>query len=147
MLVKLKDVCKIKPGYAFNSNDFGHGAAKCIKITNISFSIQETELINVEENDKLKDFIVNDGDIIMSMTSATQIGKIGRLRKHTHTIYLNQRLCKFEADETKINKDYLFFVLSQNNFNKFIRSSADSKSLQQILVIILLVNLHLNYPI
>lgn len=131
MLVKLKDVCKIKPGYAFNLNDFGHGAAKCIKITNISFSIQETELINVEENDKLKDFIVNDGDIIMSMTSATQIGKIGRLRKHTHTIYLNQRLCKFEADETKINKDYLFFVLSQNNFNKFIRSNADSKSLQQ----------------
>ena len=131
---KLYDICDIIPGYAFKSQDFNSGDCKVIKIADIKEIINCEELGNVDadaDDEKLSKYKVQNGDFIMSMTSATQIGKIGRITNCNSTTYLNQRLCKFIPKTDDINKMYIYYAISQKEFNTFIRNSADSKSLQQ----------------
>ena len=93
---KLKDYCQIIPGYAFKSSDFDKGYAKVIKIADICTHIDCSQLGTVCPTPKnLEKYKVQNGDFIMSMTSATQIGRIGVVENVVCDTYINQRLCKF----------------------------------------------------
>ena len=76
--------------------------------------------------EKLKKYIVSQGDYILAMTGAT-IGKIGRIE--SGTAYLNQRVLLFRA-KAGVDPDFLYYVLSSRDFQQYIFSHIDSESAQ-----------------
>ena len=130
--VCLSDVCNLVPGFAFKSSHFGKYHNKVIKITNINPPIVEMDdLIGVDltyyDPSKLDKFKAIRGDYVLAMTGAT-IGKLGRILKNE--AYINQRVLLFKPDMTRVDKDYLYYVLSHPIFNKFIFNHVDSETAQ-----------------
>ena len=130
--VCLSDVCDLVAGFAFKSQDFGNYENKVIKITNINPPYVDTEsLIGVDvskyDKQKLNKFMTFPGDYVLAMTGAT-IGKLGRLKKGC--AYVNQRVLLFKPVREKVNKDFLFYILSHPIFNKFIFNHLDSETAQ-----------------
>lgn len=129
--VFLDDVCDLIAGFAFKSNDFGDFDSKVIKITHITPPIVDMgSLSGVDltkyNTQKLEKFIAHEGDFVLAMTGAT-IGKIGRIEQGS--AYINQRVLLFKNSEA-IDKDYLYYVLQQYEFEQYILSHIDSQSAQ-----------------
>jgi type I restriction enzyme S subunit len=114
---RLGDVAKVIPGYAFKSKDWCKEGIPVIKIKNIvgDLSVDTVEADCVPSDiltDKLRKFVLDDGDILVAMTGATA-GKVGRLRcKRPHL--LNQRVAKLAPFDV----DSLFFwaVVSSDEY-------------------------------
>lgn len=128
--IKLSEVCNLIAGYAFKSCDFGDYPKKVVKITNIEppyVNMQALVGFNEKNYDikKLEKYRVSSSDYILAMTGAT-IGKIGRIR--LGNAYINQRVLKFCPK--KIDNDFLFYILSMNDFSKYIINNIDSESAQ-----------------
>lgn len=128
--IKLSEVCNLIAGYAFKSCDFGDYPKKVVKITNIEppyVNMQALVGFNEKNYDikKLEKYRVSSSDYILAMTGAT-IGKIGRIR--LGNAYINQRVLKFCPK--KIDNDFLFYILSTNDFSKYIINNIDSESAQ-----------------
>lgn len=142
---KLKEICEIIPGYAFKSSDFGNGFNMAIKITDINPPcINLSNINNVLSTPKDPRTRVVKGDFVMAMTGAT-IGKIGRLLQDVGNVYINQRVCKFEPKEN-VDKDFLFYLLSLDQFKKFIFANIDSSSAQPNIGHPTLYNYELSLP-
>lgn len=129
---RIGDVCKMIPGFAFKSNEFGKGSNVAIKIKDIQPPYVETKgADNVDisryDLDKLSKFIVHKGEFLLAMTGAT-IGKIGKYIDE-RPAYINQRVLKFQ-DTGFISYDYLYYYLSTNIFQSFILNHIDSQSAQ-----------------
>lgn len=128
--IKLSEVCNLIAGYAFKSCDFGDYPKKVVKITNIEppyVNMQALVGFNEKNYDikKLEKYRVSSSDYILAMTGAT-IGKIGRIR--LGNAYINQRVLKFCPK--KVDNDFLFYILSMNDFSKYIINNIDSESAQ-----------------
>lgn len=129
--VKLSQVCDLVAGFAFKSKDFGDYPDKVIKITHIippSVDMDNLSGVDIERYNKkkLQKYLVQEGDFVFAMTGAT-IGKIGRLRNGT--AYINQRVLTFR-NTSRIDKDYLYYVLLQKKFYQYVLSHIDSESAQ-----------------
>ena len=129
---KLGDVCRMIPGFAFKSNEFGTGSNLAIKIKDIQPPYVETK--NADNVDitrygleKLSKFIVHKGEFLLAMTGAT-IGKIGKYIDE-EPAYINQRVLKFQ-DTGFISYEYLYYYLSTDIFQSFILNHIDSQSAQ-----------------
>lgn len=130
--VFLSDVCTLIPGFAFKAQHFNDSDDKVIKITNITPpTVDMTNLSGVDisnyKKDTLSKFIAKTGDYVLAMTGAT-IGKLGMIK--SGTAYVNQRVLLFKPLENKINKSFLFYVLSHPTFNKYIFNHIDSETAQ-----------------
>ena len=130
--VFLSDVCTLTPGFAFKAQHFNDSDDKVIKITNITPpTVDMTNLSGVDisnyKKDTLSKFIAKTGDYVLAMTGAT-IGKLGMIK--SGTAYVNQRVLLFKPLENKINKSFLFYVLSHPTFNKYIFNHIDSETAQ-----------------
>jgi len=128
---KLSDVCELVAGFAFKSKDFGGYNNKVIKIANITPPyVQMDNLSGVDiskyDKSKLNKFKVTVGDYVLAMTGAT-IGKLGRIL--CDEAYINQRVLSF-SPQNSIDKKFLYYVLSQNKFNKYILNYTDSDTAQ-----------------
>ena len=130
--VFLSDVCTLIPGFAFKAQHFNDSDDKVIKITNITPpTVDMTNLSGVDisnyKKDTLSKFIAKTGDYALAMTGAT-VGKLGMIK--SGTAYVNQRVLLFKPLENKINKSFLFYVLSHPTFNKYIFNHIDSETAQ-----------------
>ena len=131
MTTTLAEICEMTPGFAFKSKDFGDYPDKVVKITQINpptvnmENLQGVDLSGYNK-EKLKKYIVSQGDYILAMTGAT-IGKIGRIE--SGTAYLNQRVLLFRA-KAGVDPDFLYYVLSSRDFQQYIFSHIDSESAQ-----------------
>jgi type I restriction enzyme, S subunit len=120
------DICTVKGGYAYKSNDFlPNGDFPIIKIKNIQenriVNMKDLQFISKEISDNTKEFWLSDGDIVMAMTGAT-VGKFGivvNLPKFDHSL-LNQRVAKFFSD----NIVFVFMILLREIFKKEIIDKA-----------------------
>ena len=129
--VCLADVCDLIAGYAFKSKDFGDFDDKVIKITHITPPIVDMNgLSGVDfskyNREKLKRYIAKSGDYVLAMTGAT-IGKIGRIVRGE--AYINQRVLLFKNKDA-IDKDFLYYVLLQHDFEQYVYNHIDSESAQ-----------------
>jgi type I restriction enzyme S subunit len=120
--VQLSEVCNLIAGFAFKSKDFGNYPDKVIKIANINppyINMNNSDGVNLESYDiaNLKKYIVREGDYVLAMTGAT-IGKIGKM-VYSYG-YLNQRVLLFKEKQGMIDKEFLYYVLSGNEFLPFI---------------------------
>ena len=129
--VCLADVCDLIAGYAFKSKDFGAFDDKVIKIAHITPpSVDMKGLSGVDlskyNREKLKRYIARSGDYVLAMTGAT-IGKIGRIV--CGEAYINQRVLLFQ-NKNSIDKDFLYYVLLQHEFEQYVYNHIDSESAQ-----------------
>ena len=126
---KLGEICTIVPGYAFKAADFGKGLNYVIKIKDIM-----PPYIDILHSEKVETIIdkkyeIKYGDFVMAMTGAT-IGKIGKLQIDSESkVYINQRVCKF-IPEAFCDKEYLYYKLNTQEFQRFIYNNVDSKLAQ-----------------
>ncbi len=121
------DLCKVINGYAFKSKDFQEtGNNGILKIRNVNGSI--VDIINTQfvASDVVKSvqekFRVLSGHILIAMTGA-EVGKIGIVPETDKSLWLNQRVGRFEpiVDSYLVFIYHLFNVL---NFTQAVRNSA-----------------------
>ena len=130
---RLGDICDLVAGFAFKSKDFGGYSNKVVKIADIQPPVVNTnELVGVDLSNydtvKLSKYLVSKGDYVLAMTGAT-IGKLGRITNDIEA-YINQRVLTFRPIESIVNKDYLYYQLCSDKFNKFILNHIDSETAQ-----------------
>lgn len=120
---KLGELAEVQNGYAFKSDEFEEKGVPVIKIKNIvtpkiEFS-GDTQFYAKEVNGRLKQFLINKGDILISMTGshlnqiASAVGKIGRYQ-HEFPALLNQRVGKiYVVNRELLDEDFLFYKLNR----------------------------------
>ena len=108
---KLGQVCNIRNGFAFKSNEFKNEGIPIIRIGEIKngiVDIRKAPLIN--QTNKFDAYIVKKNDILIAMSGATT-GKIGRYTLN-QVAYQNQRVGCFQPDSSKLDNDYLYQYLN-----------------------------------
>lgn len=96
------DVALAKGGYAFKGKSFVEKGNPVVKIKNITgdgrVDLNGAVCIDDEQARSTDRFKLNDGNLLMAMTGAT-VGKIGFVVTEGQSVYLNQRVAKFESDQ------------------------------------------------
>lgn len=125
-LYKLKDVTKLKNGYAFKSNQFTENEVPIIRINNLQNNkviIDKKICYPNEFLENNKQYEVKMNDILISMSGS--IGKISRYL-YTEPSLLNQRVGKFEITEVnKLDREYLFYFLRSDEFQRAVIKDAN----------------------
>jgi len=123
-LTPIKKFAEVQGGYAFKSSEYQQDyGVPLVRIQNIKdggIDLSKTIYINEKYLNRLENFLLNDKDILIAMTGAT-IGKVGRIYQNDLHAFLNQRVGKFIIDKTKINPDYLFYILQFEIFTDQIK--------------------------
>lgn len=119
---RLGDVCKLRNGYAFKSENFTSEGVPVIRISNIKDNeATVTKALKTNPSTVFEKFAVKKGDILIAMSGATT-GKFGRYNSEVKA-YQNQRVgCFVITDEEKISNDYLYLLL--NGLKRKIESDA-----------------------
>ncbi|MEZ0153381.1 MAG: restriction endonuclease subunit S [Candidatus Reddybacter sp.] len=96
------DIATAKGGYAFKGKSFVDTGYPVIKIKNITgdgrVDLTDAACIDADQAKVSERFKLSDGDLLMAMTGAT-VGKIGLVIVSGQSIYLNQRVAKFESEK------------------------------------------------
>ena len=130
----LGSIARVRSGYAFKSADMGETGAPIIKISNIDPPRILTELCErvsievIRAVPKIGRYKITEGDTLIAMTGAT-VGKVGRFPKTKEIHYLNQRVGKVSiVDDTVVDRDFIYYVLSRKVFSAQIFSQADGSA-------------------
>lgn len=109
---KLGEVCKLKNGYAFKSNNYENVGVPVIRISDINRGIVSSQkAVRVKSNEEYENYLVENNDILVAMSGATT-GKFG-IYKSTEKAYQNQRVGKFKIiDERALNNEFLFHQIN-----------------------------------
>ncbi|MDE4453965.1 restriction endonuclease subunit S [Psychrobacter sp. DAB_AL62B] len=119
---KLKYYSSIQGGYAFSSDSFTEEGVQILKIGNVyqnrlALERQPTFVPEVML-EALPDFIVKDGDILMSLTGT--LGKrdygFAVAIKDDGKYLLNQRVAKLNPADEKIDRDFLLNILWSESY-------------------------------
>jgi len=130
----LGTVASVRSGYAFKSSDMGREGHPLVKIGNIvppRVDITSCDRISKEviaNTPGAERYLLREGDILIAMTGATA-GKTGRFPATNEECFLNQRVGKvYSADNSSIDQEYLYQVLSRQGFADEILSLADGSA-------------------
>lgn len=120
-IVKLGEVCKVLPGFAFKSSLMGASGIPVLKIKNINDNLgvdtQDCQCIDeAYVPEKLAKFFVKKGDILLAMTGATA-GKFGRISTEGRYL-LNQRVAKIIP--VKADANYIWSCLSDSAYRNLL---------------------------
>jgi type I restriction enzyme S subunit len=114
---------KVRGGFAFKSELFQETGVPIVRISNIqNGSIQLSECPCYEEDSKLQQYIIRNGDILIAMSGATT-GKVGRFSPKMKDIYayLNQRVGKFEVkDRNKTDIEFFHQITHTPKFRHLV---------------------------
>jgi len=100
---KLGDLVSILSGYAFNSQFFNEGVGnKLIRIRDVMKSHSKTYYSGQYE----KKYLVNEGDMLITMDGEFNVAKW-----YGEPALLNQRVCKIDVIDKRLDIDYLFYFL------------------------------------
>lgn len=110
-LEPLSKYIRIVGGYAFKSSNYSSTGVPVIRISD--FNNERIILDNVKfyrESDDLKKYELHTGDIVIALTGGT-IAKLGIVQKGTGTLYLNQRVGKFEILNNDVfENEYVYWI-------------------------------------
>lgn len=131
-ILKVKNICRVKSGFAFKSQwwqDIGIPVIKIKDIKDNTIDLNDLSYVSKENADKAKQFYVNAGDLLIAMTGAT-IGKIA-LVPHTFKITVNQRVGKFFLGKNPLEySPFLFCLFLQEQIQEQITQIASSNAAQ-----------------
>lgn len=130
---KLGEIADITPGFAFKSKDFGLKGEFVVKIKDIippCIDLSNSDHVDLTnyDMDKLKKYLLSEGDYAVAMTGAT-IGKVGKMKTHQKA-YLNQRVAKIKAKDGFCD-DFVYYSINGDDFQTFIQNNIDSNSAQE----------------
>jgi len=135
---KLGDFTKVQNGFAFKSSDFKAKGIPIIKIKNITpptITFEEVQYYNEDIDDKLKPFILQKGDVIISMTGsnvnqmASAVGKVARYKSDLSAL-LNQRTGKIIIDSNIADSDYIYFYIARKEIQYYLAINASGSANQ-----------------
>lgn len=111
--LKFASICSLISGYNFNTNDYvTNGKFDIVTIGNVMddrYIEGDYKHVNFIPNSYVK---LSKGDLLISMT-----GNVGRCSYvNDNNKLLNQRLCKFECEDT--NKKFIYMITKTNSFKK-----------------------------
>ena len=130
---KLGEVCELLNGFAFQSKDY----VKSSNTMNFRMSqIRPGGGIDLDNNpkylpdsfrEKYKDYLLNDGDIVIAMTDMARETKIlgvpAIVKTDSRKLLLNQRVGKLcKIDQIRIFIPFLRFVLTSPQINAYYKS-------------------------
>lgn len=117
---KLGDICELLNGFAFKSSNYVQSGLRVIRITNVKKGYvidEEPQFYPLETQEELKKYILNKGDLLISLTG--NVGRVGILREDLLPAALNQRVgCLRVKDKSLVSLQYLFHLLNTNSFEK-----------------------------
>lgn len=120
-IIKLEKYINIIGGYAFKNTDFKSKGIPLIRIGNInSGHFKNTNLVFIEENQKLEKFKVFPNDIIISLTGTVgkdDYGNVCILGDSYSEYYLNQRNAKLVLTD-KIDKNFFLEIIKIKEVKK-----------------------------
>lgn len=121
--LKLADISTIYSGFAFKANELKANGIPVIKIANIqNRQVLKGCITSLPErlfNEKLKRFILSKDDILIAMTGAGSVGKIGKMRKVDGTYLVNQRVGIIKIDKQKANPEFIYQKLSCDYYEDY----------------------------
>jgi type I restriction enzyme S subunit len=121
----LGEVCDLLSGFAFKSGDaVEESSTQLVRMGNLYGNTLNLDRSPVFYPDSFaldyKRYILNEGDLIMSLTGTTgkqDYGYAVRIPKCSHALLMNQRIAKFESlDEELVDQAFLFYYLRSRAF-------------------------------
>jgi len=113
--VEMSEVCKIGRGFAFKSSDYVKEGILNFRVTNIGDNgkpdLSDSKHLPKDFIKKYEQFRLEPDDFVIVMVGATT-GKIGLITKDVLPALLNQNMWKFIPCGQKINKKYLYYLVS-----------------------------------
>ena len=123
-IITLGEIIDLQNGYAFNSSEYTNNGYFLMRITNVQEGFiqnKNPKYITISHDSKLKNFILNEGDILMSLTG--NVGRVGELKDVNLPAVLNQRVARIIIKSNlKVDKKYLFNLLNSDNLRDQIKS-------------------------
>jgi len=143
---ELKKFISVKNGHAFKSKLFQKNGIQIIRMSNIKMNLFEPHIKPVFYDEKNKDkflkYVIKKGDILISMTGTQGKRDYGYvcIVNNDSDYLLNQRIGKIELFNDKINKMFLYIIMSQKFFQDQVfkkstgvrQANISSKSLEEI---------------
>jgi type I restriction enzyme S subunit len=122
-VVRLGDFIDVIGGYAFKSHKFiDNGRFQVVKMANLyngTFDLNRSQsfLSTIEENER--EYILLDGDIIMSLTGTVGKDDYGNsvLLNHPDNLLLNQRVCRLRSDKS-FEQPFLYYLTKSSRFRQ-----------------------------
>ena len=133
--MKLKELCKIRHGFAFKGKDIiKDHTTKYVLVTpgnfNIGGGFKKDKCKYFSENGDIpKDYILKENDLIVTMTDLSvksdTLGYSALIPKDDNSIYLhNQRIgLVHDIDESKVLKDYLYWFMRTKKYQQEVVAS------------------------
>ena len=150
----LGEVCYVLNGYAFKSKDaITESNTQLLRMGNLYKNILDLDRKPVFYPDsfgeKFKDYLIKEGDLIMSLTGTvdkTDYGYTVKVPEIEVDLLLNQRIMKIEVHDPKVlNQDYLKnYLLSPGFLTKLYATSSGTR--QANLSSKTILTLSINYP-
>jgi len=130
---KIKYLGKFINGYAFNSNEFVEEGIRVMKISNIQTmktDWTDSSYISEKYYDKLKQFRVNENDLVFALTRPIiSTGIKATIIKDTEKILLNQRNTMLKPNSIVYIK-WLYFIILNNDFIQIFDNLIDKTGQQ-----------------
>lgn len=124
---KLKNICDIKSGYPFSSDNYiAKGIYGIITIKNVQngyIDIYTDNYINSIPNDLPQYCILKKGDILLSLTG--NVGRTGLI--YSDNLLLNQRVAKIILKQ-ECFYSYIYFLISNNYFRNILEQKSTGTS-------------------
>lgn len=122
----LGQVAKVRSGFAFKSKDWQSAGIPVVKIANVKngrLDMSGCSFVSEEVAQAAKGFILERGDILISMTG--YVGDVARVRLDDLPCALNQRVGRFHSfKRDKIHPEFLFFHLRDGQTRREIEQRA-----------------------
>ncbi|XAG70374.1 restriction endonuclease subunit S [bacterium 19CA06SA08-2] len=140
-LTTIGQYATVQGGYAFKSKDFQQsGYLPVLKIKNVRHGYVEYSdcaYVNMDIALACEKWRTRYGDILISMTGSgpsapeSLVGRVARVWESEPTALINQRVGKLVLKEGQaIDKDFLFYVLTQKTSQEFLVSNATGSANQ-----------------
>jgi type I restriction enzyme, S subunit len=118
----LAEVAKVFSGFAFKSTDLGEDGIPVVKIANIQDKrvLRESAEFFPERllTPKLERYWLQPDDILVAMTGAGSLGKVGKMRGIGGRYLVNQRVGIVRPDREKVVPEFLYQALSHDDYEK-----------------------------
>ena len=119
-MARLGDLCIVKSGYAFKSEQFSDEGIPVVRIGNITnngLSLDDAVYFGEEFWEKNQNYRVNQNDILIAMSGAT-VGKCC-LSESKERLLLNQRVAAITVSEG-INIKYIYHIINSDYFANYV---------------------------
>jgi len=128
----LGDLIVIQNGYAFKSADYTETGYFVIRIGNVQdgeITLANPKFIMLADK-KLERFILNEGDILISLTG--NIGRVGIIQEGQLPAVLNQRVARIAIKGLSADRDFLFRFLLSRNFRESLQEAGHGAAQQNV---------------